>query len=84
MHDLIHQMTWQQRQLAEIMWDLTAEQIQSFVRALPTEYHRRDAVLIYEIMILETIDYEIQSDQDVAAAAEILRRIAQSAPWPSR
>jgi hypothetical protein len=78
MNPSIYNMTHWHCWLAELMWHMPISEIQTFFLALPTEY-RRDAVLVYEIMVLESIDHEIQTEQDVAPAAEILHRIAQVA-----
>jgi hypothetical protein len=78
MNPSIYNMTHQQYRLAELMWNLTPTEIYTFFRALPTEY-RQDAVLVYEIMVLETIDHEIQGEQDVTQAAKLLRQFSQAA-----
>lgn len=70
----IENLTPKQRMLCDVLWNLDSrEQVLNFIRSLPMR-DRRDAVGLYHLMILETLDQNMDTE-NLTLAKQVIDKV---------
>ena len=70
----LENLTRKQKVLCEVIWNLdTSEQVLNFVRSLPQK-DKEQAQTLYTLMILETLDQEMDIE-DLALAKQVIDKV---------
>ncbi len=70
----IENLTQKQRMICDVLWNLDSkEQVLNFIRSLPMK-DRRDAIGLHALMILETLDQEMDVN-DLTLAKQVIDKV---------
>lgn len=70
----LENLTRKQQVLCEVIWNLdTVEQVLNFVRSLPQK-DKEQAQTLYTLMILETLDQEMDTE-DLTLAEQVIDKV---------
>ena len=70
----IENLTQKQRMICDVLWNLDSkEQVLNFIRSLPIK-DRKDAIGLHHLMILETLDQELD-DNDLTLAKQVIDKV---------
>ena len=70
----LENLTRKQKVLCEVIWNLdTSEQVLNFVRSLPQK-DKEQAQTLYTLMILETLDQEMDIE-DLSLAKQVIDKV---------